>query len=97
LRVGASAEVELRQAGGEGFFVDFAAAELGEGLGEGGGEFLDVVVGGDGFALGDEVDSGFGTGFRGGVEVGAEEFLEVGFCEGLDVFDVAVYCNCALV
>ena len=59
---------------------------------EGGGEFLDVVVGGNGFALGDEVDCGLGAGLRGGVEVGAEEFLKVGFCEGLDVFDVAVYC-----
>lgn len=60
---------------------------------EGGGEFLDVVVGGDGFALGDEVDGGFGAGFGGGVEVGAEESLEIGFCEGLDVFDVAVDCD----
>ena len=96
LRVGASAEVELREAGGEGFFVDFGAAELGKGLREGGGEFLDVVVGGYGFALGDEVDCGFGAGRGGGVEVGAEEFLEVGFGERLDVFDVAVNCNCLL-
>jgi hypothetical protein len=40
--------------------------------------------------LGDEVDGGFGAGFGGRVEVGAVEGLEVGFCEGLDVFDVAV-------
>ena len=60
---------------------------------EGGGEFLDVVVGGDGFALGDEVDCGFGADFGSGVEVGAEELLEVGFGERLDVFDVAVYCD----
>lgn len=94
LHVGASAEVEFCEAGGEGFFVDFAAAELGEGLREGGGEFLDVVVGGCGcgFALGDEVDGGFGAGWGGGVEVGAEEGLEVGLCEGFDVLNVAVYC-----
>jgi hypothetical protein len=66
-------------------------------LREGGSEFLDVVVGSDGFALGDEVDSGFGACFGGGVEVGAEEVLEVGFGEGLDVFDVAVYCDGSLV
>lgn len=64
---------------------------------EGGGEFLNVVVGGYGFALGDEVDCGFGAGLGGGVEVGAEEFLEVCFCERLDVFDVAVYCGRLLV
>ena len=46
---------------------------------EGGGEFLDVVVGGDGFALGDEVDGGFGACFGRGVEEGAVEVLEVGF------------------
>ena len=60
---------------------------------EGGGEFLDVVVGGYGFALGDEVDCGLGASLGGRVEVGAEEFLKVGFCERLDVFDVAVYCD----
>jgi len=65
-------------------------------LREGGGEFLDVVVGGYGFALGDEVDCGFGAGFGSGVEVGAEELLEVGFCEGFDMFDVAVYCDYSL-
>jgi len=43
--------------------------------------------------LGDEVDGGFGTGFGGGVEIGAVELLEVGLCEGLDVFDVAVDCE----
>ena len=97
LRVGTSAEVEFREAGGEGFFVDFAAAELGEGLREGGGEFLNVVVGGYGFALGDEVDCGLCADLGGRVEVGAEEFLKVGFCQGLDVFDVAVYCGGLLV
>ena len=40
--------------------------------------------------MGDEVNGGFGAGFGGRVEVGAVEGLEVGLCEGLNVFDVAV-------
>ena len=69
---------------------------MGEGLREGGGEFLDVLARGccgGAFALGDEVDGGFGAGFGGWVDVGAVEFLEVGLCERLDVFDIAVDCE----
>jgi len=65
-------------------------------LREGRSELLDVLArrrGGGAFALGDEVDGGFGAGFGGWVEVGAVEFLEVGLCERLDVFDIAVDCE----
>jgi hypothetical protein len=39
------------------------------------------------------VYGGLGAGFGVWVEVGAVEGLEVGFCEGLDVFNVVVNCE----
>jgi hypothetical protein len=57
-----------------------------------GRELLDVVVGGYGFALRNEVDCGLSAGLGGRVEEGAVELLEVGLGERFDMLDIAVDC-----